>query len=265
MAFFAHKGVRLVSLGWIAFILENLVMSQNREYIIDNFGDDQYHLAYNTLSTLACGYLCYGYFRYGRLLTGPPIKRTAAKEALGTALHIVGLVGFSQLFPAFQIPVMYGSKSDTESNKKEKSVEKATTSERKLYVRCPIDFNHDRKVSTRGDEVVGMERISRHPGLWFLGISTLGSACTSIYPARVAAFSFPIVIAFIGSEHQDYRFRRNNGGVLTPEKERVTSNIPFLAILQGKQSMKDVIAESKGTNTAIACLVAMIAAARRLK
>jgi uncharacterized membrane protein len=78
-------------------------------------------------------------------------------------------------------------------------------------------------------------------------------------------FSFPIVFSYIGSSHQDYRYRRNNGGRLTPEREAVTSNIPFLALLQGKQSWAALADEVKWTNAGIAGLAAVAMGLRRLK
>ena len=62
----ANKGVRWIGLGWTAFILENVVLSHNREEIISRFGSNNYHTTYNILSTAACSSILYGYLRHGR-------------------------------------------------------------------------------------------------------------------------------------------------------------------------------------------------------
>ena len=61
-----HKGVRWVTLGWTAFVAENIVMSHNREPIIKCVGDERYHQAYSLLSTAACASIAWGYGRHGR-------------------------------------------------------------------------------------------------------------------------------------------------------------------------------------------------------
>eukprot|EP00621_Florenciella_sp_RCC1693_P010660 CAMPEP_0182530468 /NCGR_PEP_ID=MMETSP1323-20130603/5932_1 /TAXON_ID=236787 /ORGANISM="Florenciella parvula, Strain RCC1693" /LENGTH=87 /DNA_ID=CAMNT_0024739767 /DNA_START=10 /DNA_END=270 /DNA_ORIENTATION=- len=55
----------------------------------------------------------------------------------------------------------------------------------------------------------------------------------------------PVAFAFIGGEHQDYRYRRGIGGELTPEVDRATSNVPFVALLRGKQSFEKLSDELK--------------------
>jgi uncharacterized membrane protein len=96
-------------------------------------------------------------------------------------------------------------------------------------------------------------------------MTAFGSAITAAYPTHLVFFTFPLVFAAIGSEHTDYRYRRGSGGVLTAEREAQTSNIPFLAIMQGKQSLGQVLDELKVTNAAAAGLVALALAARRIR
>ena len=58
---------RWICLGWGGFTLENLILSENRTKIIEYFGkhgDATYHRIYNTLSTLACASVAFGYLRY---------------------------------------------------------------------------------------------------------------------------------------------------------------------------------------------------------
>ena len=85
------------------------------------------------------------------------------------------------------------------------------------------------------------------------------------YLPHAVMFSFPIVFSYIGSTHQDYRFRRNNGGSLTPERESMTSNVPFVALLQGTQDWSRLSEELKWTNAAIATLGAVAMGIKRIK
>ena len=45
----------------------------------------------------------------------------------------------------------------------------------------------------------------------------------------------PAAVALIGGSHTDSRFRRGMGGSLAPEYESQTSNVPFWAMISGKQ------------------------------
>ena len=111
----ANKGVRWVAMGWTGFIVENLVLSQNREEIIKNLGDDTYHYIYNTLSTATCGSIAFGLYKHGN--TGPFLNKRLPIRALGAVVQTIGVVGLSQLAPAVQIPVWFGSpQQDTTSN-----------------------------------------------------------------------------------------------------------------------------------------------------
>jgi hypothetical protein len=48
------------------FLAENVILSNNREYLIKEAGESTYHGAYNLLSTLATGSILYGYIGHGR-------------------------------------------------------------------------------------------------------------------------------------------------------------------------------------------------------
>lgn len=266
-----HRGVRWVAAGWSAFIAENLVLSHNRDWIIAQYGDDNYHIAYNILSTLACASIGVGFFKYGKL-GGPSFRpRGPALQAAALGVQALGLVGLSQLAPALQIPVGYGpaatnpasssSSIGSSNNTSAPAASAPAATERKLYVRCPVDF----KAKSPTGGVYGMERVSRHSALWFMGISTLGSALVTPYAAHAVMFTFPLVFAFIGGEHQDYRYRRSSGGYLSPEADAQTSNVPFLAMLRGAQSFETLMSEMKWTNAGLGALTATLLAMRRLR
>lgn len=131
-----------------------------------------------------------------------------------------------------------------------------------MKIRCPIDFQKGKK---KEGEYSGMERISRHPALWFLGLTCLGSAVTTVYAAHAAMFTFPVVFAYLGGAHQDQRFRRSSGGVLTADMEAISSNVPFVALLTGRQSWKKLNEEMKWTNAGLAVAVAASIALKRMR
>lgn len=67
------------------------------------------------------------------------------------------------------------------------------------------------------DGIYGMDRVSRHSNLWSMAFISLGFALRSIYLTEIIMFSFPMIFALIGGSHQDYRYRRNEGGYLPKE------------------------------------------------
>jgi hypothetical protein len=69
-------------------------------------------------------------------------------------------------------------------------------------------------------------------------------------------------MALLGGAHIDFRHRRQLGGTLTAEEERVTSHLPFVAMASGAHaegalgSARALFDELKAENAAIATLVA---------
>jgi uncharacterized membrane protein len=275
-----HKGVRWITLGWVAFIGENLVMSHNREWIIEQFGDRAYHQTYNVLSTMACASIAFGFFRHGRK-QGPKIWSATGvlPQVCAFTFQTIGLVGFAHLFPRLQVPVGLSSSASlvqgtthTHARVETAINNNATTAlpitaaitsqEVKFKARCPIDFTPD---DVPADGVYGLKRVTRHPTFWSLASLGLGAACVNPFATEVIMFTMPCIFASIGTTHQDYRYRRSSGGLLTPEVEARTCNIPFVALLAGKQQWNDLSKEIKHTNTAAAVFVGMALQLRRLR
>lgn len=254
------KGVKWIGLGWTGFILENLILSHNREEIISTFGSDKYHMVYNTLSTIACSSIAWGYYKHRKM--GPLLKgRTLLSLGAGFAFQAVGLVCLSQLVPKLQTPVMLDSATnpqtphapaDTPVSSENGSTSASSYS---LRVRCPMDF---KPKDVPRDGIYGLERISRHAVFWSLGFACAGQACYTLFVPEMFMFTFPLIFAVIGTEHQDYRYRRGSGGLLTSQYEAMTSNIPFAALIQGKQSWNQLLDEIKWTNAGIALGLATI-------
>lgn len=163
------KAVRWIGLGWSAFILENVILSENREYIISKFGDSNYHNVYNTLSTAACGSIAWGYFKYGRK-NGPQLSSPRGKlsVACGSLLFTLGLMGLSQIPPKLQMPVTMKEVNQADQRGQQDVKSAKSTS---FQVRCPMDFKSS---DVPPGTIYGLDRISRHATFWSLGICSAG-------------------------------------------------------------------------------------------
>ncbi|KNC81639.1 hypothetical protein SARC_06044 [Sphaeroforma arctica JP610] len=285
-----HPGVKYIFYGWTFFITENLVMSHNREYIINNYTEKNYHYAYNTLSTTACASIGYGFLKYkNKGPTWPSMinansgsPRMRAMRAGAFTLHALGLVGLSQMAPKLQMPIGLASdagsdlrtptqqsseivNSDYQSNPQLAFTNTAqltavspthsvvaaaqATKPLRFKAKCPMDF---KPADVPAGQVGGMERISRHPSLWALAMLTSGSALLTPFIAEACFYLGFGLFAIIGTEHQDYRYRRGSGGELSPEKEAITSNMPFMALITGRQDWGALFNEMKWSNATIA-------------
>ncbi|KAG7344499.1 NnrU nitric oxide reduction family protein [Nitzschia inconspicua] len=217
--------------GWTFFILENTVLSENRTYLIDRLGDDQYHAVYGTCSTLASVSIGYAYWKIRTAKSIPSSLILWNKNARPPLVHLavawtcfsLGLVMASQVAPKLQIPVSIASQNGATQ----------------FQVRCPFDFSdkHHGNSSNPFDTttVRGLERITRHPGLWSFGFIGLGQSLLAWnVPLRIWWMG-PTAVAWLGGWHTDSRFRRGMGGTLTRSYDAQTSNVPFLAMIRGQQ------------------------------
>ena len=212
------------------------------------------------LSTCACGSIAYGYLRHGRQ-QGPRLWKSAPLRARGGAILLqgLGLVGFSQMFPRLQVPIIMEASSV--SGARDKQVDSSVPAGSSVRVRCPMDF---RPEDAPEDGIAGLKRVTRHPTFWSMGALGLGSALATPFATEAVMFGMPAVVAAIGTTHQDYRFRRNSGGELSPEVDAVTSNVPFLALITGQQSWKALGEEMKWLNAAVGLLgTGLLAISRR--
>mmetsp|Transcript_136 Transcript_136/g.355 ORF Transcript_136/g.355 Transcript_136/m.355 type:complete len:273 (+) Transcript_136:87-905(+) len=226
-----HPLLRWAVGGWSLFVVENAVLSENRTWLIHLMGDENYHAFYGTFSTIATVSIGYAYFKVTRKL--PPIspqlmrwKSNASPPVFAGICSWIcmstGLVMASQVAPTFQIPVSL-SKDSTGSV------------QMNVQVRCPFDFSDKRLESSDPFSARGLERISRHPGLWSFGLMGMSqSFLAPTIPLQVWWLG-PAFVAWVGGSHTDSRFRRGMGGELHPEYDCQTSNIPFLAMITGKQ------------------------------
>jgi hypothetical protein len=186
----------------------------------------------------------------------------------------LGLVMALQVAPKMQLPVSIIT-TTTSNNNNNGGIQ--------IKVRCPFDFSDRRLPRSQyhhhhDDPVLfGMERITRHPGLWSFGFIGLGqSFLAGNIPLRIWWMG-PMAVAWLGGWHTDSRFRRGMGGTLPPLYDCQTSNIPFVAMITGKQqgnnnnnnSSNDcwgqLLKEMKPLNAAIGIAMSMLWILRRAR
>ena len=271
----SNIGSKIVAAGWIGFLFENVVLSENRKWLCTEYGEENYHLGYNTLSSAACLSILYGYAKHKG--TG---RTWFKKSLLGKAplplkvgaivLQSFGLACFRQLAPALQIPVVLenspvGNNSGNTDNglgpsRRPESNKTTTPSAITFKARCPMDFRA--KPDLPPDAVYGIERITRHSNLWALASLGVGTAMTTPFVVNSLFFGGPLLLATLGTAHQDSRYRRGLGGSLSTEKESSTSNIPFAALLVGRQDWMKLFEEIKWLNGGVATMLVVLAHVR---
>lgn len=185
----------------------------------------------------------------------------------------LGLGMMSQMPPKLQIPVEYRGgpgvgESAVQPNAINTDANNTSFGEQSAgwKVRCPFDFTDNKNPDL--NSVAGLERISRHPGLWSFAFLGLGQAFLTPSLPQQVWFAMPALVALIGGAHTDSRYKRGMGGCLEESYEKITSNVPFWAICSGKQGeignvLKEMGEEVKPLNAAIAVGVAGIWVLRR--
>ena len=243
--------------GWTFFIAENLILSENRTFLIHQLGDTAYHAVYGTLSTIATGSIGYAYL-YKIPKNAPPLLWNAAPlpaRIAAWAFLSLGASMASQALPKLQIPFAY-----VNTRPKEETTATPATVEQSLgqwKVQCPFDFTDSKAAgsSSSQEEPHGLDRISRHPGLWSMGFMCLGQASLLASVPRKVWWSFPAIVALVGGAHTDSRYRRGLGGTLSSEYDAKTSNVPFVALIQNG-GWTEFASEVKPLNAVLATSVA---------
>lgn len=92
-------------------------------------------------------------------------------------------------------------------------------------------------VLERPDAVKGMVRITRHPFLWGVAIWAFGHLVVNGEPAALVLFGAMLALALFGTASIDAKRRRALGPVYDAFTSQ-TSNVPFAAILAGRQTLK---------------------------
>lgn len=239
----SSKSVQFAAGGWTLFVAENFVLSENRSAIIEAVGETAYRSAYGTFSTLSLASVAYGRWQHG---AGPQMyaqgRPGLALRMLGLGCTTLGLVGFANLAPTMRSPLEY------------------------KWPDCPFDFAGDSKAkAARGEDAgpTGLQRVTRHPSFWSLGLFSCGLALSTPFAGTAAVALGPAAVALFGGAHMDSRHRRGMGGNLSPERDAVTSLVPFVALLSGAQSWTALCDELKPTNCAAAALLSALVFALR--
>jgi uncharacterized membrane protein len=89
----------------------------------------------------------------------------------------------------------------------------------------------------RPDVVKGMLRISRHPFLWGVAIWALGHLLVNGDRASIVLFASMFALALFGTASIDAKRKRALGATWDTFAAQ-TSNVPFAAILAGRQKLK---------------------------
>ncbi|MDZ4370289.1 MAG: NnrU family protein [Phenylobacterium sp.] len=92
-------------------------------------------------------------------------------------------------------------------------------------------------VLNRPDAVKGMLRITRHPFLWGVAIWALGHLVVNGERASIVLFGSMLLLALFGTASIDAK-RRRALGVTWDGFASQTSNVPFAAILAGRQTFR---------------------------
>eukprot|EP00927_Polykrikos_kofoidii_P079735 TRINITY_DN76553_c0_g1_i1.p1 TRINITY_DN76553_c0_g1~~TRINITY_DN76553_c0_g1_i1.p1 ORF type:complete len:282 (+),score=34.46 TRINITY_DN76553_c0_g1_i1:42-848(+) len=247
-ALFGCRGARWVLGGWSLFTLENVILSENKDAIKRAWGGHggpkAYQNFYSTCSTLAMGSCLYAYWHFARVGTVLRTTRPSLRTHVAAfGWRAAGLVMIGQLLPPFDF-----NKALTALGMSQVQVE---------GVLCPwgFDSNKDRA------EVYGIARVTRRPELMGLMAVAIGGALKARTAAEVAFFGPGPVVCFIALALHGDRAQRA-GGELSPSKEAQTSVLPFMAILDGRQSWTDVVEEIEPINVAVAITLAGVMALR---
>jgi hypothetical protein len=175
--------VRWAAGGWAFFIAENAILSENRTWLIRELGDGNYHNVYGTLSTVATASIGFAYYKIRKGTTTMPQRWILWRRSPGPVAAFgswivltTGLIMASQVAPRMQVPVTMTT--PTSGGGSGIGPGGAVG----FQVRCPFDFSD--KQSTGA--VRGLDRVSRHPGLWSLGFIGLGQSILSpTVPLRI--------------------------------------------------------------------------------
>lgn len=112
-------------------------------------------------------------------------------------------------------------------------------------------------LAARPDAVRGALRITRHPFLWGVALLSAGHMTVVPSPRSLLLFGTLLLLALVGTRSIDRKRRRQLGDGWTAYA-RATSNLPFKAIVEGRQPLR--LGEFERRDLAIAALFALGAA-----
>ena len=242
----ANPGVRWVVGGWCAFLAENFILSENRQQIIEQVGENGYQAAYSTLSTASVASIFYGYRKHA----DRSLRRGLPLRGAGLVLKASGAALLAQGLPALR------NFGDDCGGAKKPSGDGGGGGDPKASMKsmCPMDLQWAK--NAEGCEVYGAKRVTRHPQLWGAALYGIGAAASAACPVVQAASLGFVPAAVLLGGHMDNRYQRGVGGTMSEEVRTTTSHVPFVAVATGHQSLEQAWAESKRTNAAVGAFLA---------
>jgi uncharacterized membrane protein len=105
-----------------------------------------------------------------------------------------------------------------------------------LTTRNPATFGQE-AVADAAEPVWGMLRVTRHPFLWGIGVFAIGHLLTTPTPRGLVLFGSLAFVALTGTRSIDAKRRRSMGSKWLVF-EAQTSNLPFAAIVAGRQRFR---------------------------
>jgi uncharacterized membrane protein len=127
-----------------------------------------------------------------------------------------------------------------------------------LATPSPTRVGMESKLAQGPDIVRGMARITRHPFLWGVALWALVHLIVNGFVAGLLLFGTLLVLAVGGTFAIDAKRRRSFGERWTSFAS-LTSDIPFAAIVEGRNQLRPALAEIGWWRPLAACLVYAVA------
>lgn len=118
----------------------------------------------------------------------------------------------------------------------------------------PTRVGMESKLAQGPDGVRGMVRITRHPFLWGVALWALAHLIVNGFLASLILFGSLLVLAVLGTVSIDAK-RRGAFGEQWTAFARVTSVIPFAAIVAGRNGLRPALAEIGAWRPLLAAVV----------
>lgn len=105
------------------------------------------------------------------------------------------------------------------------------------FVKNPTSMGGEEGLDHVEDTVVGILRITRHPLMWGFSLWAIGHLLSNGELPNVLLFGTILTVAFIGTFSLDGKRARTEGDRWTAFAQ-ATSNIPFMAIITGRNRLR---------------------------
>jgi len=249
------RGARWVLAGWSVFTVENLILSEYRKEIKRGWGGSSgpkaYQSLYSSLSAATLGSTILAYWRFaGHSTNIRSLPADPKRKLVAFGFRALGLATLGQLAPPLNLqaaPLALGMAKLSEDLS---PIERGALG-------CPFDFNAQKD---QGD-IFGITRVTRRPELMGLGAIAAGGAVLATTATEMAFFGVGPALCFtILALHSDRTQVISHE--LSDKKVAETSVIPFLALVDGRQSWATCAADLVPQNIAAAVFLAGVMALR---